>query len=128
VTIILTRPRREKRGYRSALTPGHGDTTSARESTAAIYPGGKGSFTFHRPTGEGTDYTDATIGIDAPSATITANGSVATAYRLRVKSVQAPTGVTGGGAWSYDVTSKLVVVAKQGAAFTIVVAELRSYS
>ncbi len=83
--------------------------------------------TFHRPTGEGTAYTDATIGIDATSGTITVTGSVATAYRLRVKSMQAPTGVTGADAWSYDATSKVVVVDKQGAAFTIVVAGLKGY-
>jgi hypothetical protein len=29
---------------------GHGDTTSARKTTEAVYPEGRSSFTFHRPT------------------------------------------------------------------------------
>ncbi|HZL17532.1 MAG TPA: TIM-barrel domain-containing protein, partial [Polyangia bacterium] len=111
---------------KTAIT-GHGDTTSAGKTTLAIYPEGKSSFTFHRPTGDGTAYTDAVIGIDATSGTISVAGAQATAYRLRVKSMQAPTGVTGADTWSYDATNKVVVVDKQGATFTIVVAGLKGY-
>lgn len=54
-------------------------------------------------------------------------GSVVAAYRLRVKSMQAPTGVTGADTWSYDATNKVVVIDKQGAAFTITIAGLKGY-
>ena len=111
---------------KTAIT-GHGDTTSAGKTTLAIYPQAKSSFTFHRPTGEGTAYADAVIGVDASSGAITVTGSVAAAYRLRVKSMQAPTGVTGADAWSYDATNKVVVIDKQGAAFTITVVGLKGY-
>jgi hypothetical protein len=75
--------------------------------------------------GEGT--ADAVIGVDATSGTITMTGSVVTGYRLRVKSMQAPTGVTGAETWSYDATNKVVVIDKQGAAFTITIAGLKGY-
>ncbi|HVZ85466.1 MAG TPA: TIM-barrel domain-containing protein [Polyangia bacterium] len=111
---------------KTAIT-GHGDTTSVGKTTVAIYPEGQSSFIFHRPTGDGTAYTDATIGVDANTGTITVTGSVSTAYRLRVKSMQAPTGVTGADAWSYDAANKVVIVDKQGAGFTIAVAGLKGY-
>ena len=106
---------------------GHGDTTSAGKTTVLVYPRGKSSFTFHRPLGEGTMYSDVTIGADAATGTVTVTGTAATSYRLRVKSFQAPTGVTGADTWSYDATNKVVVVDKQGTTFSIVVAGLVGY-
>jgi alpha-glucosidase (family GH31 glycosyl hydrolase) len=111
---------------KTAIT-GHGDTTSAGKTTVAIYPAGQSSFTFHRPTGEGTAYSDAKITVDATSGTITVAGAVAAGYRLRVKSMQAPTGVTGADGWSFDAIHKVVVIDKQGATFAIVVAGLKGY-
>jgi alpha-glucosidase (family GH31 glycosyl hydrolase) len=111
---------------KTAIT-GHGDASSAGKTTLAIYPQAKSSFTFHRPTGEGTAYADAVIDVDATSGIITMTGSVVAAYRLRVKSMQAPTGVTGADTWSYDATNKVVVIDKQGAAFTITIAGLKGY-
>ena len=54
-------------------------------------------------------------------------GAAAASYRLRVKSLQAPTGVTGADTWSYDAASKVVVADKQGATFTIVITGLKGY-
>ncbi len=106
---------------------GHGDATSAGKSTIAIYPRGKSTFTFHRPLGEGTTYTDAVLDADANAGTVTVTGAAAAPYRLRVKSLQAPTTVTGADTWSYDAASKMVVADKQGATFTIVIAGLKGY-
>jgi alpha-glucosidase (family GH31 glycosyl hydrolase) len=113
---------------KTAIT-GHGDATSAGKSTVAIYPRGKSTFTFHRPLGEGTTYTDAVFDVDATAGTVTVSGAGAAPapYRLRVKSLQAPTDVTGADTWSYDAASKMVVADKQGATFTIVIAGLKGY-
>jgi alpha-glucosidase (family GH31 glycosyl hydrolase) len=106
---------------------GHGDTTSAGKITVLVYPQGKSSFTFHRPLGEGTTYEDVGINVDVTSGTIAVSGATATSYRLRVKSMQAPTDVTGADTWSYDATKKVVTVDKQGATFSIVVSGLKGY-
>jgi alpha-glucosidase (family GH31 glycosyl hydrolase) len=111
---------------KTAVT-GHGDTTSAGKVTVLIYPQGKISFTFHRPLGEGTTYSDVGFDVDATSGTVTVTGASAVSYRLRVKSLQAPTGVTGADTWSYDATNKVVVVDKQGAAFSVVIGGLKGY-
>ena len=55
------------------------------------------------------------------------SGTAPAAYRLRVKSLQAPTAVTGADTWSYDATAKVVVADKQGAAFTLAIAGLGGY-
>jgi alpha-D-xyloside xylohydrolase len=111
---------------KTAVT-GHGDTTSAGKITVLVYPQGKSSFTFHRPLGEGTVYADVGIDVDASSGTVTVTGSTAASYRLRVKSLQAPTGVTGADAWSYDAANKVVVVDKQGTTFSVVINGLKGY-
>ncbi len=65
--------------------------------------------------------------VDATAGTVTVTGAAAAAYRLRVKSLQAPTGVTGADSWSYDAAGKVVIVDKQGATFTVVIAGLKGY-
>ncbi|MES1164279.1 MAG: hypothetical protein ABUR63_00860, partial [Verrucomicrobiota bacterium] len=92
-----------------------------------VYPSGSSTFTFHRPTGEGVAYTDATVAVDAAAGTVAVSGTVAAAYRLRVKSLRAPTGVTGADTWSYDAAAKVVIADKQGAAFTLTIAGLAGY-
>ena len=111
---------------KTAVT-GHGDTTSAGKSTVAIYPRGHSSFTFHRPLGEGTTYTDAVFDVDATAGTVTVTGTAAAPYRLRVKSLQAPTSVAGADSRRYDTAGKVVVIDKQGATFTVVIAGLKGY-
>ncbi len=111
---------------KTAVT-GHGDATSASKVTLAIYPSGQSSFVFHRPTGEGTACTDVTIVVDANAGTVQVNGSVAAAYRLRIKSLQAPTAVSGADTWSYDTLAKVVIVDKQSAAFTVMISGLKGY-
>jgi alpha-glucosidase (family GH31 glycosyl hydrolase) len=106
---------------------GHGDATSAGKTTVLVYPQGKSTFTFHRPLGEGTAYTDVVIDADAATGTVTLAGATQASYRLRVKSFQAPTSVTGADAWSYDAVHKVVVADKQGTTFTVVVGGLKAY-
>jgi alpha-glucosidase (family GH31 glycosyl hydrolase) len=111
---------------KTAVT-GHGDATSAGKSTVSIYPRGHSSFTFHRPLGEGTTYSDAVFDVDAAAGTVTVTGTAAAPYRLRVKSLQAPTSVTGADSWSYDAAGKVAIIDKQGATFTVVISGLKGY-
>jgi alpha-glucosidase (family GH31 glycosyl hydrolase) len=111
---------------KTAVT-GHGDATSAGKSTVSIYPRGHSSFTFHRPLGEGTTYSDAVFDVDAAAGTVTVIGTAAAPYRLRVKSLQAPTSVTGADSWSYDAAGKVAIIDKQGATFTVVISGLKGY-
>jgi alpha-D-xyloside xylohydrolase len=106
---------------------GHGDATSTGKTTLAIYPRGRSQLTFHRPLGDGVTYSDVQIAADAGAGTVTVTGSVSASYRLRIKSLAAPTGVTGADTWSYDAVHKVVVADKQGASFTVVVAGLGAY-
>jgi alpha-glucosidase (family GH31 glycosyl hydrolase) len=105
----------------------HGDATSAGKVTLLIYPQGTSSFTFHRPLDEGTAYDNVTIDADATSGTVTVTGSVPASYRLRLKSLQPPSVVTGADAWSYDAVDKVVIADKQGAAFSIGITGLKGY-
>jgi alpha-glucosidase (family GH31 glycosyl hydrolase) len=103
---------------------GHGDITSAGKVTLAIYPSGQSTFVFHRPTGDGTDYTNASVAVDAAAGTVQISGTAVASYRLRIKSLTAPTAVTGADTWSYDSTAKVVIADKQGATFTVTLSGL----
>lgn len=107
---------------------GHGDFASSGKTTLAIYPYGQTGFTFHRPTGEGTAYSNVTINVDESAGTIGISGSISNSYRLRVKSFTAPSAVSGADGWSYDATGKYVIIDKQGTSFQITVNGLSGYS
>ncbi|HVY38128.1 MAG TPA: TIM-barrel domain-containing protein [Polyangia bacterium] len=106
---------------------GHGDASSAGKVTLAVYPSGQSAFVFHRPTGDGVAYTDVTVAVDAVTETIEVSGTAVADYRLRIKSMQAPTGVAGADTWSYDAVAKVIIADKKGAAFTVRIAGLKGY-
>ena len=113
---------------KTAVT-GHGDTTSAGKITVLVYPSSSsaGHLLFHRPLGDGTAFSDVSVDADAATGTVWVSGASSVAYRLRVKSLQAPTGVTGADSWSYDANAKVVIADKTGSTFSIMIAGLKGY-
>jgi hypothetical protein len=95
---------------------GHGDSTYDGKTTLAFYPYGQSSFTYHRPTGEGTAYEDIIINVNESAGTIGVDGVSSLNYKL---------GATG---WSYDATNKYVIIDKTGTDFTITISGLKGYS
>jgi len=61
------------------------------------------------------------------AGTVSVAGATAVAYRLRVKSFQAPNAVSGADDWSYDAANKVVVIDKQGASFAVTIDGLTGY-
>ena len=106
----------------------HGNASSAGKITLQIYPYGVSSFTFHRPVGAGTGYSDVRINVDEARGTVAVSGSQAAAYRLRVKSFARPSAVSGADSWTYDSTAQTVIVDKQGQNFTVTINGLRGYT
>lgn len=111
---------------KTAVT-GHGDATSAGKVTLAIYPSGQSAMSFHRPTGDGVQYTDVDVTVDSAAGAVRVTGTVNAGYRLRIKSLQAPTAVEGVDTWSYDAAAKVIVADKEGTAFTVTVSGLAAY-
>jgi len=107
---------------------GHGDATSANRETVIVYPYGRSSFLYHRPSGSGVAYDDVRIKMDEKSGSLSVSGSSSLPWRLRVKSFSAPSSVEGADAWSYDEDAKWVVIDKQGAEFTVRIEGLGGYS
>jgi hypothetical protein len=107
---------------------GHGDATSTGKTTLVMYPYGQSGLTFHRPTGEGTDYSNVTIDLNESTGTIGITGSISQPYRFRVKSFAAPGSVSGADSWSYDATQKYIIIDKQGTSFQVTVNGLIGYS
>jgi alpha-glucosidase (family GH31 glycosyl hydrolase) len=106
---------------------GHGDVTSTGKITLQIYPQAQSGFTFHRPTGEGVAYENVRVDVDASSGTVSVTGASAAPYRLRIKSLRAPTDVAGADAWSYEAATKTLIADKQGSTFTLTIAGLQGY-
>ena len=108
---------------------GHGDATSTGKLTLLVYPSlsTTSHLVFHRSLGDGTAYSDVTIDASGTDGTVSVAGSSSVAYRLRVKSLRAPTTVTGADSWSYDAAAKVVIADKVGTSVSIVISGLGAY-
>jgi len=107
---------------------GHGDGASAGKTTVLIYPSGQSTLAFHRPTGDGVEYSDVTISANESTGTFTLSGVMTHSYILRIKSFAAPTAVSGADSWSYDQARKFIIAQKSQSAFTIAITGLKGYS
>ena len=107
---------------------GHGDVSAAGKTTIVIYPSGVSDFTFHRPLGDGLEYSDVRIQVDEQAGMIAVRGTVPGDYRLRVKSFANPVFVQGASRWSYDSAAQYVIIDQQGMDFTVTVQGLAGYS
>jgi alpha-glucosidase (family GH31 glycosyl hydrolase) len=107
---------------------GHGDGTSAGKTTLLIYPYGESSFTFHRPTGDGIEYSDVNVAVNERAGTIAIRSFQRGNYRLRVKSFTSPTSIQGANRWYYDADTQYIVIDQLGANFTITIQGLAGYS
>lgn len=105
----------------------HGDETSTGKQTLLIYPFGKSSFVYHRPTGEGVEYSDVTIQVDEVAGCIQVAGTHKDTYRIRVKSFRKPKAVEGADSWYYDERAGYVVADKEGTSFHIKISGLSGY-
>jgi len=105
----------------------HGDETSAGRTTIFIYPSGTSHFTFHKPQGDGTEYSDVSISVDEKRGTIDIQGTTVADYRLFVKDFYAPDFVSGADNWGYDSDSKYVIIDRTGASFNIQIHRLDAY-
>lgn len=112
---------------RTNLT-GHGDVSSIGKDTLLIYPFGESSYTYHRSQGSGIEYDNAVITVNEEAGTLAVSGSTKVSYRFRIKCFSPPSNVSGADAWTYDAVNQVVIVDKQGAAFSVNIQGLQAYS
>lgn len=105
----------------------HGDAFSKGKQTILIYPYENSSFTFHKPVGEGVDYTDVEIDVDEKNGEITVDGENQENYRLRIKSFSKPEAVENADSWKYCEKMKYVIIDKKGDRFTVKIDGLDGY-
>jgi dienelactone hydrolase len=107
---------------------GHGDPNSKNKQTIVIYPYGKSEFIFHKPQGDGVEYSDITIKTDEAKGTISASGKNELSYILRIKCFKTPSGVKGADSYRYDDAEKYLIVNVTGKKFKIAIDDLAGYS
>lgn len=93
---------------------GIGDAASANKETILIFPNGKSRFTYHMPTGDGVEFSDAIISVDEESGTVTIDSSLVTAYRIKVMWPSEPARVVGADLWKYDRATGIITVDARG--------------
>lgn len=106
---------------------GNGDASSAARRTLLVFPAGKSRRIWHLPTGDGTEYVDATIEVDEGQGTIAIASQRAAPWRLRVKSFTRPERVEGAARWSYDAETAWTTIDADGASVTVRIVGLTGY-
>ena len=107
---------------------GHGDAASAGKQTVLIYPMGKSEFLFHKPTGDGIDYTDVMIAVDEAKGLISVSGSVEDSYIFRIKCFAKPKEVAGVDSWDYDQEKRFLIARRKGTNFEVRIKDMAGYS
>lgn len=105
-------------GVKNSVT-GHGDKESADKETILIYPNGKTNYTYHKPLGEGTEYSDVQILVNAEKGEVKINSDKKDDYILLVKANKKPNSVVGADSWEYDFDKNMIEIIKKGKSFTI---------
>ncbi|MCH8063269.1 MAG: carbohydrate-binding protein, partial [Chloroflexi bacterium] len=100
-------------------TTGNGDETSEGKQTVLIFPNGQSNFIYHKPLGDGIEYSDVTIDVDQAQGSVTVSGGEEDSYLLRIRWPDPPNVVEGSDTWSYDPAKKLLVVERTGQSFQI---------
>ena len=100
---------------------GFGNGSNKGKNTILIYPKGKSLYTFHKPSGDGTDYKDIKICYDDVNGRLTVNGKDRDSYIFYVKKEKEPDQVTGVDAWFYDNENGLLQIEKSGDNFSITI-------
>ena len=97
----------------------HGDNSSRDKQTILIYPAFKSEYLFHKPLGEGIEYSDVSIEVDAEKGIINIKGEITDDYILLVKSSEKPEDVKNVDSWNYNSVNKTIEISKRGNSFNI---------
>jgi alpha-glucosidase (family GH31 glycosyl hydrolase) len=98
---------------------GIGDNSFTGKTTVLIYPGIKNEYLFHKPLGEGTEYTD--IQIKFNNEEIVVQSEINNSYIFLLKMSDLPKNVKDSDKWSYNPDSKTVQIEKAGKSFKIII-------
>ncbi len=98
---------------------GIGDKSFSGKTTILIYPDSKSEYLFHKPSGEGIDYTD--IQIEFKNGEITVQSEKSDSYIFLVKMSGFPANIKGSDEWNYNPDNKTVRIEKEGKNFKITI-------
>lgn len=99
---------------------GIGDQSFTGKITVLIYPGSKNSkYLFHKPLGEGIDYTD--IQIKYYNGEISVQSEKSDSYIFLLKMSEKPDSIKGGDKWSYKPGDKILRIEKEGKNFKLII-------
>lgn len=89
------------------------------KETILIYPSGKSEYLYHKPLGEGTEYSDVKINVNANEGTVNIEGESTDEYLFLVKSNEKPQEVKNADSWNYNTANKTIEIEKSGKNFKV---------
>lgn len=84
-----------------------------------IYPEGKSSYTFHKPTGEGTEYSDISLTMDEKNGVIAVKSKNNVRMEFWVWQKCRPESVDNADKWNYDPNKSIITIEKEGSNFKL---------
>jgi alpha-glucosidase (family GH31 glycosyl hydrolase) len=97
----------------------NGDVRNNRKTTFFIFPDSLSCYLFHKPTGNGTKYTDILVSVDMNKRTIAVDSDTAGEFVFVVKWQKRPKQIQNADKWNYDSETKTVRIEKAGRKFAI---------
>jgi alpha-glucosidase (family GH31 glycosyl hydrolase) len=97
----------------------HGNENGKDKLTFLIYPDSISSFLFHKPVGNGIDYTDIQVSFDSSRGIISINSDTSEDFIFLIKSQHLPKSVNNVSKWEYNAAKRLVRIEKSGKQFEI---------
>jgi alpha-glucosidase (family GH31 glycosyl hydrolase) len=98
---------------------GIGDKSCTGKTTVLIYPGSKSEYLFHKPLGEGTEYTN--IQIKYNNEEIAVQSEISNSFIFLLKMSDLPKNVKGSDKWSYHPDNNTIRIEKAGKNFKIII-------
>ncbi|MFB6341394.1 TIM-barrel domain-containing protein [Saccharicrinis sp. FJH62] len=92
-----------------------------------IYPDGKSEYVFHKPSGQGVDYTDIRVTMNAIKGTLEINSPDAYNFQLKLMCFDDPKSVSGADRYQYNPESSELLLEKNGSNFKIKIKGLAAY-
>ena len=95
-----------------------GNESYKNKTVVLIYPDGESKFLYHKPLGEGIEYTD--INIKQNNGEISVEAESSDSYIFLIKTGSEPKEVTGADNWEYNLDKRYIEIEKTGMSFTVV--------
>ncbi len=103
------------------------DNTDEEVVEFMIFPKGESMYVFHRPAGQGVDYTDITVHMNTDEGTIKIASPEEYNFKITMVCFKEPKSVFGADHVEYNPDNSILTMMKKGSTFSIIIDKVAGY-